>query len=234
MTQLIAVFIRHGDYHQLADTPSAHQPFPLTEQGRQQAKQAVDQLLEMANKNQWHIHPQIHSSNLLRGWQTADIIAQGLDQVGGNVFQVQGFDALAERSMGSAANLTLQQIEEILQVDPRFELPPAHWKSDSHYRLPLQGAETLLQAGQRIAEHVRQQMESLQSDERPNIMQLFVGHGAAFRHAAYHLGVLSFEQIARLSMYHATPVAMQVMPGQHWRHVAGDWKVRAPNDREID
>ena len=114
MTELIAVFVRHGDYHQLPDAPSAHQPFALTEKGRQQAHDSIALINEMAQKNQWQIHPVIHSSNLLRGWQTADIIANAL----GTGFRVEGFDALAERSMGSAANLTLNQIENILQIIP--------------------------------------------------------------------------------------------------------------------
>ena len=41
MSGLIAVFIRHGDYQQLPDTPSAHQPFPLTQAGEKQAQQAA-------------------------------------------------------------------------------------------------------------------------------------------------------------------------------------------------
>lgn len=230
MTELIAVFVRHGDYHQLPNAPSAHQPFALTDKGRQQAHAAVSLISEMAQKNQWQINPVIHSSNLLRGWQTADIIANEL----GADFRVEGFDALAERSMGSAANLTLSQIEEILQTDPRFDPPPPNWKSNSHYCLPLQGAESLLQAGERVAKHVMQQMLSLSDLPNGNWMQLFIGHGAAFRHAAFHLGVLRFDQIAKLSMYHASPVAMAVCKEQSWTHVAGDWKVRDLVDNEID
>ena len=230
MTELIAVFVRHGDYHQLADVPSAHQPFALTEQGRQQAHAAVSLIREMAQKNQWQIHPVIHSSNLLRGWQTADVIANEL----GAAFHVEGFDALAERGMGSAANLTITQIEDILRADPRFDPPPPNWKSNSHYCLPLQGAESLLQAGERVAKHVMQQMLSLDDLPSGKVMQLFIGHGAAFRHAAYHLGVLRFEQIAKLSMYHARPVAITVSKDQRWKHVAGDWKVRDLVDTELD
>lgn len=233
MTCLIAVFIRHGDYQQLPDVPSAHQPFPLTDEGIGQAHRAAELVTEMARANHWKINPQINTSNLLRGWQTAEIISQQLNREFDTEFNLAGFDELAERSMGSAANLTLAQIESILDTDPRFGRPPAKWKSDSHYRLPLQGAESLLEAGQRIASHVRQQMQSLQQNQA-NLMQLFVGHGAAFRHAAYHLGVLEFEQIAQLSMYHATPVAMEVVPDSPWRHVAGDWKIRPAVDNEID
>lgn len=230
MSELIAVFIRHGDYQQLPGTPSAHQPFPLTDMGIKQARKAAALVREMAEQNHWQINSEIHCSNLLRAWQTADIIGQQLD----GRFSLSGYDALAERSMGSAANLTLMQIEDVLVADPRFKPPSANWKSDSHYRLPLQGAESLLEAGERIAGHVRKQMEILQNKGSARLMQLFVGHGAAFRHAAHHLGVLEFEQIAKLSMYHATPVAMSVLPGQAWQHVAGNWKVRPVIDHEID
>ena len=230
MSELIAVFIRHGDYQQLPDTPSAHQPFPLTDTGIAQAGEAARLVRQMAEQYHWQLNPEIHCSNLLRAWQTADIISRQLD----SQFFLSGFDELAERGMGSAANLTLAQIEDILATDPRFKKPPVNWKSDSHYRLPLQGAESLLEAGERIAGHVREQMERLQLKGADRVMQLFVGHGAAFRHAAYHLGVLEFEQIAKLSMYHATPVAMAVVPGQAWQHVAGEWKVRPGIDHEID
>ncbi len=230
MSELIAVFIRHGDYQQLPDTPSAHQPFPLTGAGMRQAHEAAILVREMAEQNHWQVNSEIQCSNLLRAWQTADIIGRQLD----GRFTLSGYDELAERSMGSAANLTLTQIEDVLDKDPRFKTPPANWKSDSHYRLPLQGAESLLEAGERIADHVRKQMEALQQKGNARLMQLFVGHGAAFRHAAHHLGVLEFEQIAKLSMYHATPVAMAVVPGRAWRHVAGDWKVRPVIDHEID
>ena len=40
MPRLVAALLRHAEYRQLPDTPSAHQPFPLTDKGRQQAKQA--------------------------------------------------------------------------------------------------------------------------------------------------------------------------------------------------
>ena len=41
MPRLIAALIRHGDYRQLPDTPSAHQPFPLTDLGEHQAREAA-------------------------------------------------------------------------------------------------------------------------------------------------------------------------------------------------
>ncbi|MBT8439106.1 MAG: histidine phosphatase family protein [Gammaproteobacteria bacterium] len=218
----IAIFIRHGDYHQLPDTPSAHQPFALNKDGHRQAAQCVPLLREMLHENDWQMHPLIHSSNLLRGWQTASIIAAGFEQVE----KVQGFDALAERCLGSAANLSVSQIEKILDDDPRFEMPPPDWKSNSHYCLPLQGAESLMMAGERIAAHVQHSIDAIENDSDMILALLFVGHGAAFRHAAHKLGVLEFEEIKQLSMYHATPVAMQKQPDGSYQHIAGAWKQR--------
>jgi len=218
----VAIFIRHGDYQQLPDTPSAHQPFALNSDGRQQAAECVPLLRDMLQKHNWQLHPVIHSSNLLRGWQTASLIAEGLAEIK----KVQGFDELAERGLGSAANLSVSQIEMILEEDPRFEMPPADWKSNSHYCLPLQGAESLMMAGERIAEHVQQSVDSVKEDNDKTPALLFVGHGAAFRHAAHILGVLEFEEIKKLSMYHATPVALQQQADGSYQHVAGEWKVR--------
>jgi 2,3-bisphosphoglycerate-dependent phosphoglycerate mutase len=177
----------------------------------------------------WSLHPLIDSSNLLRAWQTARIIGDGL-----GLDEIEGFDALAERGLGSAANLNLAQIGEILRLDPRFEEPPRDWKSNSHYRLPLQGAESLLEAGERVAGHLRNRMAELTGQVEGDWVKLFVGHGAAFRHAAYHLGVLGFDDIARLSMYHAQPVYLEYLPDGSWRQVAGEWKVRKRGERLLD
>ena len=123
------------------------------------------------------------------------------------------------------ANLTIAQIEDALRQDPRASSPPADWKADSHYCLPLQGAESLLEAGERVAAHLLQSMTALPRGDHDQV-KLFVGHGAAFRHAACHLGVLKFEQLRQLSMFHCQPVMLEYLPDGNWRHVEGDWKVR--------
>jgi 2,3-bisphosphoglycerate-dependent phosphoglycerate mutase len=140
---------------------------------------------------------------------------------------------LAERGVGCAANLTIAQIEAVLHQDPRVSDPPADWKADSHYRLPLQGAESLLEAGERVASHLTQSMAALPPDG-PDRIKIFVGHGAAFRHAAYHLGVLRMEQLRQLSMFHCQPVMIEYLPGGQWRHVEGDWKVRSEYSQFTD
>jgi 2,3-bisphosphoglycerate-dependent phosphoglycerate mutase len=218
MSGHIAALVRHGDYHQLADVPSAQQPFALTDEGRAQAQKGAVELMEIITAHNWSMHPDINSSNMLRAWQTAQIFAQVC-----GAKSVTSFDSLAERGLGCAANLTLAQIESILHDDPRYPPPPQNWKADSHYRLPLQGAESLIEAGRRVADHVEQRMAALANGE----VGVFVGHGAAFRHAAFHLGALELERVAALSMHHGRPLLLESGADGRWRHVAGDWKLRA-------
>ncbi|PID43365.1 MAG: phosphoglycerate mutase [Gammaproteobacteria bacterium] len=225
---LFVAIVRHGDYHQLPDTPSAHQPFALNEEGEFQARSGGQDIARFIKENRIDLHTEIDSSNLLRAWQTAKIMAGQIAPQGAS-FSVQGFDDLAERCVGSLANLTTRQIESILAGDPRFESPPADWKSNSHYQLPTQGAESLLQAGERVARHITRRMQQLQIEQAASgrgLLKVFVGHGAALRHAACVMGILEFDQIAGLSMYHARPVYFEYSPDGEWRQVDGEWKVR--------
>lgn len=235
MSRLIAALIRHGDYRQLPHTPSAHQPFPLSTRGRLQAQQAAERMGQTLKARGWQPEPVIHSSRLLRAWQTAQLFATPLAPLcGGQDPRVETFEALAERGLGSAANLSVEQILQVMAQDPRYPLPPADWKSNSHYRLPLQGAESLMDAGQRVADHLCQQMARLSREAGKTRVQLFVGHGAAFRHAAHLLGVLAFEDIARLSMYHAEPVFLEYGADGRWTHLDGRWKLREPGEGRAD
>jgi 2,3-bisphosphoglycerate-dependent phosphoglycerate mutase len=221
MSGHIAALVRHGDYHQLADVPSAQQPFALTDEGRAQAEKGAAELMEIIAAHGWSMYPGIDSSNMLRAWQTAQIFAR----VCGSKL-VASFDSLAERGLGCAANLTLTQIENILQDDPRYPPPPRNWKADSHYRLPLQGAESLIEAGRRVADHIERRMAELDDAGGSGEVGVFVGHGAAFRYAAFHLGALEMDRIADLSMHHGRPLLLESGANGRWRHVAGDWKLR--------
>ncbi len=234
MPRLIAALIRHGDYRQLPQTPSAHQPFPLTVEGAIQARQAASTLGETVETNSFVLAPAVDSSQLLRAWQTAQIITDELADRFPSPPELSGFEELAERGLGSAANLTIGEVEAVIREDPRFPELPADWKSNSQFRLPLQGAESLLEAGGRVAAHLNQQLGTLEEYADTDTLKLFIGHGAAFRHAAYHLGVLSYEQIAQLSMYHAQPVFLEYMPNGKWQHIAGEWKVRAKHSEYRD
>ena len=227
MARRFAALIRHGDYHQRMGAPSAHQPFALTERGAGQARAAAKTLTDMATALGADIHPQIDSSQMLRAWATADIMGATLQ----GDFSVSCHDALAERSVGAAANLRIEEIDEIIAADPRCDPLPKNWKSDSHFCLPFQGAESLMQSGQRVAAHLTERLDSLPMRDT---IKAFVGHGAAFRHAAYHLGVLAFDDIARLSMYHARPVVLECAADDTWHHVVGDWKVRGNAEPVLD
>jgi 2,3-bisphosphoglycerate-dependent phosphoglycerate mutase len=227
VARLIAAIIRHGDYHQLTDTPSAHQPFPLTEKGKAQALEAAQGIRQTLQQEGWTLSPELHCSSLLRAWQTADILRGELKDACASSPQLTETMALAERGLGIAGNLSISQIEALLREDGRVQQPPPDWKSNSHYCLPLPGAESLMQAGRRVADYLSASMEQLATRATGNTLQLFVGHGAAFRHGAHLLGILEFGQIAQLSMYHAAPVYLEYLGQGGWRHIAGDWKVRS-------
>ncbi|WP_417536197.1 histidine phosphatase family protein [Methylophaga sp.] len=226
MSRLILGFIRHGDYEQLADTPSAHQPFALTEQGKTDACIQAQKLCRLLLQEGWQLVPQIDCSNMLRSWQTADIFRLILETALDSSLCSQAYDALAERSVGSVANLTVKQIEEIVNTDPRYPRLPEGWKSDSHFCLPFQGAESLMTAGSRVAMHIETQMRDIPRKAESQL-KLCVGHGASFRHAAYHLGVINAEEIAQLSMYHSRPIFLELFVDGTWQHVGGEWKKRS-------
>lgn len=226
MSRRIAAIIRHGEYHQMPDVPSAHQPFSLNTEGERHACRAAAIIDESLHRQNWSLQPEIDCSQMLRAWQTARIIADKLSEHSAKGLSLECFDELAERSVGCAANLTTERIRNIIQDDPRYPDLPVDWKSNSRFCLPLQGAESLLEAGERVAGHLARRMSELQTEES-DTLKLFVGHGAAFRHAAYHLGVLDYEQIARLSMYHGLPVFLELLDDGSWHHIDGEWKIRA-------
>jgi 2,3-bisphosphoglycerate-dependent phosphoglycerate mutase len=116
-------------------------------------------------------------------------------------------------------------------------LPAPGWKRDPHHRLPLPGAESLLQAGQRVARHVRARMRERADDaegKTGSTLTLFVAHGGAFRHAASELGLLSSADVQRLTMQHAAPIFFEFHSDgdasrERWLRVAGDWLDRSPS-----
>ena len=218
MSQLIA-FIRHGDYHQQAQTPSAWQPYPLNDDGRQQAQQCAHAIHAFLQSETWTLSPTVHCSVLLRAYQTAELMTHAWPDA--LPFHISSSPLLNERCVGSFANLSISAIEEICSNDPRYGALPENWKSRSDFCLPAPGAESLIQAGQRVAHYIQQ----LVDNAADNSMHLIVGHGAALRHAAYHFGVLAMEDLARLSMHHAQAVYLQYSQEQ-WSHYAGDWKIR--------
>ncbi len=220
-------FLRHGAYHQRARAPSAHQPFALTAAGIAQAQAGGDELARMIAEHGLRPSGTLHSSYQLRAWQTASAVRAAMREHEHELDGIAQTSALAERSVGSAANLTVAEIEAVLRDDPRHGPPPVGWKSDSDYRLPFEGAESLMEAGLRVAHH-------LQDTAQPGLLTIHVGHGASFRHACHHLGLLEREQIAKLSMFHARPLLLCHNAHGKWDHLAGEWKIRrsteTPND----
>ncbi len=219
MPDHIIALVRHGDYHQPVGVPSALLPYALTARGIAQAEAAARELEAFAIERGLTIDKGLHASRQQRAWQTASIIAQQL----GNGFGVLEFAELSERSVGAVANLTISQIEQLLADDPRYEVPPEGWKSDSHYCLPFQGAESLLQAGERVAQHI-DQVALAGVSAKPGL-KIIVGHGAAIRHACAHLNILDLEMVRSISMHHARPVYIGLESGV-WQHIAGEWKSR--------
>jgi broad specificity phosphatase PhoE len=232
MVRRVLAWIRHGEYAQPPGVPSAHLPHGLTLRGQEQARVAARAVCQFAQQHRLTIDPVIDSSRLRRAWETADTMAHELEQLVGPArpveeFRVEEFDALAERGLGAAANLTIEEIEAVLAADPRFELPAPGWKRDPSYVLPLPGAESLEQAGRRVAGHVLARLRALPSAEW---LKVFVGHGGAFRHAARHLGVLSSEDVQRLSMQHGAPIYLEqgldYSTGDRLVHTGGAWGQR--------
>lgn len=219
--------LRHGAYRQRPGAPSARQPFALTEAGLAQARAGAEALAALIAERGLRLSPVLHASSQLRAWQTAEELRKVLRARGLCDGRIEETSALAERGLGSAANLTVAEIEAVLRADPRHAPPPPGWKSDSDYRLPLEDAESLMEAGARVAAHLERSAE-------PGRLVIHVGHGASFRHACHHLGLLTRPQIAQLSMFHARPLLLCHDGSGRWRHLAGEWKVRDRQEDPID
>ncbi len=230
MTQRYIALIRHGAYHQRKDVPSALQPHPLTDEGEQQARDCANLVRELLAEVNTTLNPVAYSSRQLRAWQTAQLATAALSP-DGTPFATEQSPALSERALGSAANLTLGEIEAALALDPRFETPPAGWKSNSDYCLPLQGAESLMMAGTRVAGFLSRLVQNPTTRSR---MTLVFGHGAAFRHAAHVLGVMPRSDIAAHSMYHARPLLLCYNDDDRWAHCGGAWKARGRTEVLLD
>ncbi len=222
--------IRHGAYEQLSNTPSALQPYGLTVSGEQEVRRQAQEFAQFLETSGLRLHPVIDCSTLLRAWQTANIYKEELAPYFQGDVTLSQLPCLCERSVGAVANLTIDEIERILELDPRFSTPSAGWKSDSHYCLPFDGAESLMQAGDRVAQHITQ-WQAAELKHASGQIKLFVGHGAAMRHAAFHLNVIPFCDIKKLSMHYGHPVVLEFSDSQQPpAQLYGDWKHRQIHD----
>ena len=218
-----AMFMRHGEYAQPPGVPSAWLPHPLTDEGRLQADAAAAKIRGLASAQGLELCPRVHCSTLLRAVETAHEVMSSL---GIEREHLQTTPDLKERGLGALANLTVSEIEAIARRDPRVGELPQVWKARSHFRLPYAGAESLFEAGARVAAYVDAVTREGAAREGRAKVTLFVGHGAAFRHAAVAFGVLEFSRVSALSMYHCDPILLMREPDARWQHVGGDWKIR--------
>jgi 2,3-bisphosphoglycerate-dependent phosphoglycerate mutase len=229
-----AALIRHAAYRQPDGVPSAHLPYPLSAEGEAQAREAGERLASELSGQGWQVDCIIDSSKILRAWQTAKVLSEVFMRRFPATYVVAEHEALAERSLGAAANLTIEQIEAVIAEDPRYQVPDQGWKRDNRYKLPFCGAESLEEAGARVARHVESRMNDLARDVRHDTVKLFVGHGGAFRLAAVKLGVLDPAATRDLSMHYCGAVLIERLGDGRWQHVGGEWKARPMGDHAID
>ncbi len=231
--RFVAALVRHGDYEQPERVPSASLAHPLTERGREQASALASALRSEASERSLMIDRTLDCSPLLRAWQTAHLCAEQLADHEGSGFEVASYADLVERSVGAAANLTVDTIAEIVARDPRLAPLPPNWKAHPRFRLPFPGAESLLQAGARVAAHLEQRAHAHQARERDDRLVIVVSHGGAVRHAAVALGVLELERVPTLSMHHCGYVLVERLADGRWLQIGGAWKTR-PNGQASD
>ena len=124
----VAGFVRHGHFERPDQTASAHSLFPLSALGRDQARQAVDPILDFCEEMGLELDARIEASQLLRAWETASLIAEALEKRTGRRFHVLQRDELIERGLGSCANMRFEQIVEMLGDDPRLAPLPEGWR----------------------------------------------------------------------------------------------------------
>lgn len=222
----VAAFVRHGHFDRPECTASAHLPIPLSATGRQQARDAVEPLLRFCDEQGLEPDPQIESSQLIRAWETAVIMAEELERRTSRVFRVEERLELIERGLGSCANLRFDEIEAVLALDPRLDPLPEGWRRIPDFRLAVPGAESLLEAGGRVAEFVSASLASIPEEDPRDVLRLFVAHGGCLRHAALRLGVLDRALVGRLTMDYGQAVLIERCEDGRWIHSGGQWKKR--------
>jgi 2,3-bisphosphoglycerate-dependent phosphoglycerate mutase len=228
--RFVVALVRHGDYEQPDRVPSASLPHPLTAKGREQARALATTLLAEARTHGLTLAPTIDCSTLLRAWETATLVAAELTERNGVAIDIEQFEALCERSVGAAANLTIEQISDAVANDPRLPPLPPDWKSHPHHRLPFVGAESLMQAGARVAAHLQHRAHAHAVHSNCDRLLVVISHGGALRHAALSLGALEAERVSALSLHHCGHVLLEQYGDGKWTQIGGEWKVRAtPN-----
>jgi 2,3-bisphosphoglycerate-dependent phosphoglycerate mutase len=224
----VAAFVRHGHFDRPDDVASAHSLFPLSANGIEQSRRAIEPILDFCEEFDLELDSRIEASQLLRAWQTAKTIAEALEARLGRRFHVLQRDELIERGLGSCANMTFARIREVLSADPRLGPLPANWRRIPEFRLPVQGAESLMQAGARTAARVAASIDSIPVEDSRDLMRVFVAHSGCLRHAAVQLGAIDVRAVPGLSMDFAQTVLIEKLPNGDWVHIAGQFKKQIP------
>lgn len=230
--RIVAALVRHGDYHQPKDVPSALLPHPLTDKGVAQSRALGQTLHDECRGLGLMLDPVIDCSTLLRAAQTAALAAAVLHQLESDLtFRTAEFNDLCERSVGSGANLTVEEIARAVAPDPRHPPLPAGWKAHPRFRLPLPGAESLMMAGARVAAHIERRAHELSHAHGHDVLKVFIGHGGSLRHAAVCMGALELELVTGMSLHHCGYVLLEHLPDPdggpgRWQKVGGQWKIR--------
>jgi 2,3-bisphosphoglycerate-dependent phosphoglycerate mutase len=116
----------------------------------------------------------------------------------------------------------------MLAADPRLGTLPDGWRRMPEFRLPVQGAESLMQAGARTATRVATSLDSIPAEDPRDLMRIFVAHSGCLRHAVVQLGALDVRVVPGLSMDFAQVVFVEKLPNGDWVHIAGQFKKRLP------
>lgn len=224
----VAVLVRHGHFERPDGTASAHSLLPLSATGHAQAAAEVRTIAEMCAEQGLAIDRRIESSQLLRAWQTANVLAEGLAAHTGEEHHVIQRDEMIERGLGSGANLTFDRIADLVKADPRLGALPEGWRRMPEFRLPFPGAESLMDAGKRTAARIDQSLESIPEDDPRDVARLFVAHSGCLRHAAVVLGALDVRDVAGLSMDFVQAVLVEREARGRWRVIAGEFRKFLP------
>jgi 2,3-bisphosphoglycerate-dependent phosphoglycerate mutase len=220
--------VRHGHFDRPKNTASAHRILPLSPAGREQARNGVDAIAALCENESLELDTTIEVSQLLRAWQTGAILAETLFERTGKTFSVEEHDEIIERGLGSCANLRFDEIEATLALDPRLAPLPVGWRRIPDFCLPVQGAESLMQAGTRTAAYIEASMASIPEDDSRDLLRLFVAHSGCLRHAAVALGVVPKSEVSQLSMDFCQTILLEDSPAIGWNHLAGQWKKHLP------
>jgi 2,3-bisphosphoglycerate-dependent phosphoglycerate mutase len=207
VSRVVCLVTRHARYEQPLGVVGAHLPYPLTGEGKAEARAAADRVLAFVAAYRCDLETVIDCSSLLRAYETAWILSRALTERRREPFTVREFPELTERSVGAATNLSLREIDSVMQRDPRMDEAPAGWERDPHYRLPFPGAESLVEAGARVARHIREAAEAIRrrggGEDR---MKIVVGHSGSLLHALVHLGAFDLDAVSELTLPYARPV----------------------------